>query len=143
MFYVIVHALSFVLFFNMNLGQNFVWCAGFCWLLRGAALVITQYLQLGFLESFIFKKDSIFYFSYLSKIFVLLFKSCVYVCQCVHVSVNVHRDQRHQISLELELQAGVRCLTLVLGIKLPSSVRAMYAFSAQPSLLSPTLSIFY
>lgn len=43
----------------------------------------------------------------------------VFVCAClVHMGPGTHRDQRHQLSLELALQVVVGCLMWVLGTKL-------------------------
>lgn len=53
---------------------------------------------------------------------------CIHVCLCVeqlHMNVGVYTVQRHQISLELQLQLIMSLLIWVLGIKCGSSGRAV------------------
>lgn len=51
---------------------------------------------------------------------------CTSICGYVLLNAGTCRGQSHQISLELELEAVVCCLTWVLGTKQRSSGRAVY-----------------
>lgn len=61
------------------------------------------------------------------KIYFIMFYLCVcigVVCGKVHMTAVLRKSKRgHQILLDLELQAGVSCLTQVLGIQLEFSLR--------------------
>lgn len=46
-----------------------------------------------------------------------------------HISAGAPQDQRHQFSLELEVQKVVSCLVWMLVIKLRSYVRAIHIFN--------------
>lgn len=50
----------------------------------------------------------------------------------MHVTVDAQGGWRHQLLLELKLQAVVNCLIRALGTKLPSSVRAETALQPFP-----------